>query len=167
MPRARFPLHLFSIPSALTALVLAVSCDGRWTKDPYAGDTTYQRRLAYLQQRSHAVPTDSLMRMTLRLVNASPSEAAHLARELGCESTRNAVRYGVIPAAAAGDRAYDSLRRAHPEEFARAIEKFNSVPPLETSRSMEDCHVPEIPPAPESLNVQPFPEAVTRQAPKP
>jgi hypothetical protein len=167
----RFSIRSFRVPFRLGVIALVTlgptrGCGSQQPKDPFAADTTYQRRLAYQQQVSRTVPTDSLMHMYVRLANASStSEAGALAREISCESTRNALKYGVIPAAAAGDRAFDSLRRAQPEAFAKATAKFNHLPIEETTTTNAGCHIIGLRPAPDSLNVNPVPSAIGRKYP--
>jgi hypothetical protein len=171
MQRVRSPKDAVLISwfsaSALATLTLAVSCGGQQSRDPYAGDTTYQRRLAYQQQMSYRVPTDSQVHLYQRLAAASPVEAAPLAREIMCEMDRSATRFGAIPAAAAGSRAMRAFRQAEPEVYARARTKFNNVSPIDLSTNRKDCHLDGITRAPDSLNVKPVPDEIARKFRRP
>jgi hypothetical protein len=148
---------------ALLTLGTTTSCGSQQTKDPFAADTTYQRRLAYQEQMSHAVPTDSLTHLYLRLANASTAEAGPLVKEIGCEMFRLAVRYGSIPADKAERRWADSLRKAHPELAARARANFDNAPPGSGASSNPECHVEGLPSAPESLSIKPMPEEIMKK----
>jgi hypothetical protein len=160
----------FSINSLRSIGVIAVvtlgptmSCGSQQTKDPFAADTTYQRRLAYQEQMSHAVPTDSLTHLYVRLVDASTAEVGPLVKEISCEMFRLAVRYGSIPANKATIRAGESLRKAQPELSARARAKFDNAPPGSGAFSMPECHAQDLPSAPESLDVKPIPTEIEKK----
>jgi hypothetical protein len=148
---------------ALVTLGPTMSCDSQQTKDPFAADTTYQRRLAYQEQMSHAVPTDSLTHLYVRLANASTAEAGPLVKEISCERVRLAVRYGSIPADKAERRWADSLWKAQPELGARARAKFDNAPPGSGAFSMPECHVEGLPGAPDSLDEKPIPTEIEKK----
>jgi hypothetical protein len=112
---------------------------------------------------SHAVPTDSLTHLYLRLVNASTDEAGPLVKEIGCEMFRLAVRYGSIPSDKAEKRWADSLRKAQPELAVRARANFDNAPPGSGASSIPECHVEGLPSAPESLSVKPMPEEIMKK----
>jgi hypothetical protein len=166
----RFALSIRSLrvpfPIAFIAVVTlgpTMSCDSQQTKDPFAADTTYHRRLAYQEQMSHAVPTDSLTHLYVRLANASNAEAGPLVKEIGCERVRLAVKYGIIPANKAETRWAESLWKAQPELGARARAKFDNAPPGSGASSIPECHVEGLPSAPESLNVMPMPTEIEKK----
>ena len=140
-----------------------MGCGSQQTKDPFAADTTYHRRLAYQEQMSHTVPTDSLTHLYLRLANASTAEAGPLAKEISCEMVRLGVRYGIIPADKAETRTADSLWKAQPALAARARAKFDNAPPGSAAFSMPECHVEGLPSAPESLSIKPMPEEIMKK----
>jgi hypothetical protein len=132
-------------------------------RHPFAADTTYQRRLAYQEQLSHAVPTDSLMHLWVRLADASTADAGPLAGEISCEMTRLAMRHGSIPADKADRRATDSLAKAQPEALARARAKFNSVPPGVAAINSTICHTVGWRPAPDSVSLMPMPTEIEKK----
>jgi hypothetical protein len=166
--RFALPVRFVRVPVpvgfiAVVALGPTTSCGSQQTKDPFAADTTYQRRLAYQERMSLAVPTDSLIHLRVRLADASPAEVGPLAKEISCEMVRLAIRYGSIPANKATIRAGESLLKAQPELSARARAKFDNAPPGSAAFSIPECHAQDLPTAPESLDVKPIPTEIEKK----
>jgi hypothetical protein len=152
--------------TVIATLVLAASCGSQQTRESFISDTTYQRRVAHMEQLSHAVPTDSLIRLYLRMADASPADAGRIGQELSCEILRGALRYGTMPSSIARARAFDSLRTTKSAAFDRAIDKYNNLPGG-TTTSRYICNAAHIAIAPESLDVMPVPTAILRKYPIP
>jgi hypothetical protein len=160
-----FPNFRFSA-SVVAMLALAVACGDEQPRDRYAGDTTYQRQLAYQQQMSLKVPTDSLMHLYLRLADATSAETGPLAKEIGCEMFRGAFQYGSIPASRAQQRAFDSLGKVYPDRVAMATAKYHSLPAGTAGTSNAECHINGLVEAPDSVDLAPVPGSIARQFPK-
>ena len=129
--------------------------------DPYTTDTTYLRRVAYQKEMSYKVPMDSLTRMWVRVADVSPENAPALVRESACELGRVAMQYGSIPADQAYERVDDSLKKARPELYQRAIRNSNRVGGVITTDAI--CNMIGWKPAAESLSAAPVPESIMRK----
>jgi hypothetical protein len=161
--RLRLPLALVVFSAVTYGGIVFVRNLIEQNTHPCASDPVCQRMLAYQEQRSHDVPTDSLVHLWVRLADASPAEAGPLAKEIGCEMSRLALRYGGIAFDQAQQRAGDSLWKAHPEVSVRARAKFNGVSPEATLSSSADCHLGDSALTPNSPSLEPTPAEVERK----
>ena len=156
-------IHRSLIGFAATILILVNACAasrhgdrGRMTSAELerAGehDTVFLRRVRMFEQIAATIPRDSLVRLYVGALAATPDSGIVYHRALACQMQRMVRAYGFVAASQVVKQVEDSL--LPPPDGARRWREVTSRWPSSLGPGYR-CDTSDLPVAPDSLDVQP------------